>query len=205
MRRWILVVLGVFVALIATGLTIVAMHWPFTQANVTAGLQQKFGSHVEIKSFRSNYFPPMCVAEGVTFRRNTQADVTPIATVARLTIEGSYPGFFADAEAHLARDRRGAARVCFGGQRKGGAEAPAAQGGDNTKIEIGDITADNSVVEFSSGEAGAKPPRFEIHKLTMNDVSEGQPMAFHAELTQSAAAGRDSRRRGIRSAGHEQA
>lgn len=94
LRRWILIVLGVFVAIIAIGFGIVAMHWPFTQAAVTTGLQQKFGSRVEIKSFRSNYFPPMCIAEGVTFRRNTQAGVTPIATVARLTIEGSYPGFF---------------------------------------------------------------------------------------------------------------
>ena len=31
MRRWILIALGVVVAIIATGFTIVAMHWPFTQ------------------------------------------------------------------------------------------------------------------------------------------------------------------------------
>ena len=91
-KHWTLVIVGVFVLTIAVGFTVVAMHWPFRQSMVIAGLQQKFGSHVEIKSFRSGFFPPSCVAEGVTFRRNTQAGVTPIATVERLTIEGTYPG-----------------------------------------------------------------------------------------------------------------
>ena len=183
MRRWILIVLGVVVAIIATGFTIVAMHWPFTQASVTAGLQEKFGSRVEIKSFRSNYFPPMCVAEGVTLRRNTQAGVTPIATVARLTIEGSYPGFFVTPKRISHVTVEGLHVFASAASEKAGPAAPPAQGGGQTKIQIGEITADNSVVEFSSGEAGAKPMRFEIHKLTINDVSEGQPLAFHAELT----------------------
>jgi hypothetical protein len=183
LRRWILIVAGVFVAVIATGFTIVAMHWPFTQATVTAGLQQKFGSRVEIKSFRSEYFPPMCIAEGVTFRRSTQPGAAPIATVARLTIEGSYPGFFATPKRISHVTIEGLHVFASPASEKAGPAAPPAQSGDQTKIEIGDITADNSIVEFSSGEAGAKPMRFDIHKLTINDVSDGQPMAFHAELT----------------------
>jgi hypothetical protein len=173
----------VFVAVIATGFTIVAMHWPFTQASVTAGLQEKFGSHVEMKSFRSNYFPPMCVAEGVTFRRSTQAGVTPIATVARLTIEGSYPGFFSTPKRISHVTVEGLHVFASPASKKAGPAAPPAQSGDNTKIEIGDITADNSIVEFSSGEPGAKPMRFDIHKLTINEVSDGEPMEFHAALT----------------------
>ena len=159
------------------------MHWPFTQASVTAGLQQKFGTRVEIKSFRSEYFPPMCVAEGVTFRRNTEAGATPIATVTRLTIEGSYPGFFTTPKRISHVTIEGLHVFASPASEKAGPAAAPTQSGDKTKIEIGDITADNSIVEFSSGEAGAKPTRFDIHKLTINDVSEGQPMAFHAELT----------------------
>ncbi len=159
------------------------MHWPFTQASVTAGLQQKFGTRVEIKSFRSEYFPPMCVAEGVTFRRNTEAGATPIATVTRLTIEGSYPGFFTTPKRISHVTIEGLHVFASPASEKAGPAAAPTQSSDKTKIEIGDITADNSIVEFSSGEAGAKPTRFDIHKLTINDVSEGQPMAFHAELT----------------------
>lgn len=168
---------------IAAGFTVIAMHWPFTQASVVAGLQQRFGSHVEVKSFRSSYFPPRCVAEGVTIRRNRQAGVTPLATVARLTIDGSYPGFFAVPKRISHVTVEGLHIFASPNSEKAGPAAPPAQGGDQTKIEIGDITADNSVVEFSSGESGAKPLRFEIHKLTVNDAGDGQPMTFHAELS----------------------
>ncbi|HEY2820173.1 MAG TPA: AsmA-like C-terminal region-containing protein [Candidatus Acidoferrum sp.] len=183
MKRWILIVLGVFVLVVAVGFTVIAMHWPFTQASVVTGLQQKFGSHVEFKSFRSSFFPPTCVAEGVTFRRNTDAGVTPIATAARITIEGSYPGFFTVPKRISHVTVEGLHVFASPASEKAGPAAPPAQSGDNTKIEIGDITADNSVVEFASGDAGARPLRFEIHKLTLNDAGDGQPMAFHVELT----------------------
>jgi hypothetical protein len=176
-------VLGVFVAVIAGGLTVVWTHWPFTQANVTAGLEQKFGSHVEIKSFHSSFFPPSCVAEGVTIRRNTQPDVTPIATVARLTIEGNYPGFFEVPKRIGHVTVEGLHVFVSPASERAGAKAPGAQGGDQTKIEIGDINADNSVLEFSSGEMGAKPLRFEIHNLTVNDAVEGKAMAYHVEMS----------------------
>src|ERR1700722_1181252 len=179
LKRWILVVLGVFVVAIAIGATVLAMHWPFTQASVVAGLQQKFGSHVEVKSFHSSFFPPSCVAEGVTIRRNTQAGVTPIATVARLTIEGSYPGFFEVPKRIGHVTVEGLHVFASPASERAGAKAPPAQGADQTKIEIGDITADNSILEFSSGEMGAKSLRFEIHKLTVNDVEDGQPRAYH--------------------------
>lgn len=182
LRRWILIVLGAFVAVIAVGFTIVAMHWPFTQATVTEGLQQRFGSHVEIKGFHSNFFPPSCVAEGVTIRRNTKAGVTPIATVARITINGSYPGFFMVPKRISHVMVEGLQVFVSPASEQAGPGASPDQSGDQDKIEIGEITADNSVVEFSSGEPGAKPVRFDIHKLTINDVSEGQPMAYHAEL-----------------------
>ena len=182
MRRWILIVLGVFVGLIAIGTAVLATHWPFTRTSVTAGLEQKFGSHVEIKSFRSSFFPPSCVAEGVTFRRNTQAGATPIATVSRLTIEGNYPGFFTVPKRISHVIVEGLHVFASPASEHAGPAAPSAEGGDQTKIAIGDITADNSVVEFSSGEPGAKPMRFDIHKLTISDVEDGQPMGFHAEL-----------------------
>ncbi len=170
-------------AVIATGFTIVAMHWPFTRSNVTAGLEQKFGSHVEITSFRSSFFPPSCVAEGVTIRRNTQPDVTPIATMTRLTIEGNYPGFFASPKRIGHVTVEGLHVFISPASERAGAKAPPTASGDQTKIDIGDITADNSVLEFSSGEMGAKPLRFEIHKLTVNDAGDGKAMAFHAEMT----------------------
>jgi hypothetical protein len=172
----------VFVVVIAIGATVLAMHWPFTRASVVTGLQQKFRSHVEVKSFRSSFFPPSCVAEGVTIRRNTQAGVTPIATVARITIEGSYPGFFEVPKRISHVTVEGLHVFASPASEKALPAVLPAQSGDQT-IRIGDITADNSVVEFSSGEPGATPLRFEVHKLTLNDAGDGESMAFHADLS----------------------
>ena len=182
MRRWILIVLGAIAGVMAIGFTIVATHWPFTQASVTTGLEQKFNSHVEMKSFRSSFFPPSCVAEGVTFKRNSQGGVTPIATVARLTIEGSYPGFFRVPK-HISHVTVEGLHIFASPASEKIGPVASAEGEGEPKIQIDDISADNSVVEFSSGEANAKPLRFNIHKLTINEVSDGKPMVFHAELS----------------------
>jgi AsmA-like C-terminal region len=183
LTRWILIAVGVFVLAIAAGVTVIAMHWPFTQASVVAGLQQKFVSHVEVKSFHSHFFPPGCVAEGVTFRRNAQTGGTPIATVARISIEGTYPGFFEVPKriAHVTVE--GLHVFASAASESAGPAGPRAQGADQAQVEIGDITADDSVVEFASGEPGSKPLRFEIHKLTLNDAGGGEPMTFHTELS----------------------
>src|SRR5271155_558815 len=92
--RWIKIGLVLFVAAIGVGGILVATHWPFTRGSVIGSLEQRFASTVEFKTFRVTYFTPGCVAEGVTFRRNADRDAPAIATVARLTIEGSYAGFF---------------------------------------------------------------------------------------------------------------
>ena len=168
--------------MIAIGFAVVAMHWPFTQASVTKGLEQKFNSRVEMKSFRSSFFPPSCVAEGVTFKRNSQGGVTPIATVARLTIEGSYPGFFRVPK-HISHVTVEGLHIFASPASERIGPVASAEGEGEPKIQIDDISADNSVVEFSSSEANAKPLRFNIHKLTINEVSDGKPMAFHAELS----------------------
>ena len=61
---------------------------------VVRALQEKFSSTVELKTFHGTYFTPGCVAEGVTFRRNSDRNAPPIATIEKLTIQGSYWGFF---------------------------------------------------------------------------------------------------------------
>lgn len=183
MRRWILVVLGVVVAAAALGATAVATHWPFTQANVIQGLEQKFGSHVEFQSFRTTFFTPGCVAEGVTFRRNSDARVTPIATAARLTIEGSYAGFFLIPKRIPHVRVEGLHVFASPASERAGAAAPPTAGASQTKIAIGEIVADGAVVEFSSGDAGAKPLRFDIHKLTVSNAGDDRPMGFHAQLS----------------------
>jgi hypothetical protein len=180
--RWIKIAAAVVaVALVIAGL-VIATHWPFTRESVVQALEQTFASSVEVKSFRVTYFAPGCVMEGVTFRRNGDRDVPAIATVERLTIQGSYVGFFTIPK-RIPRVRVEGLHV-FASARseRAGKEAQAGAGGDQTKVIIGEINADGAVVEFASGQAGATPLKFEIHKLTLNGAGHGREMAFHAAL-----------------------
>jgi hypothetical protein len=107
LARWIKIGVVLVVAALACAGVVVATHWPFTRSKVILSLEQVYGSTVEFKTFRVTYFPAGCVAEGVTFRRNADRGSPPVATVAKLTIQGSYPGFFRHPGAHPAsQDRR---------------------------------------------------------------------------------------------------
>jgi hypothetical protein len=176
--------IGIVFIVVAIGIAagVIATHWPFTQASVTQGLEEAFASAVQIKSFRVTYFAPGCVLEGVTFRRNSDAEVTPIATVERLTIQGSYSGFFMFPK-RIARVKVEGLHVFASPQsERAGIEAHPANAGSQTKVLVGEINADGAVLEFSSGDPGAGATKFEIHTLALDSVSDDGPMSFHATL-----------------------
>lgn len=182
MARWIKIGVVLVVAAIGVGGILVATHWPFTRASVLGALEQRFASTVKFKTFRVTYFTPGCVAEGVTFRRNPDGDAPPIATVAKITIQGSYAGFFLFPK-RLRRVKVEGLRVFVSPQSKrADNEARPAASADQVKVIIGEIVADGAVVEFASGEPGAAALRLDIHRLTLNEVGDDQPLSFHAAL-----------------------
>lgn len=178
-----LIKIGVVLVLAGIGCAgvLVATHWPFTEGKVIRTLEQTFASTVEFKTFRATYFTPGCVAEGVTFRRNADQGAPPVATAGKITIQGSYPGFFMFPK-RLSRVKVEGLHVFASPQseRAGNKLRPAAA--DQVKVIIGEIIADGAVVEFASGEPGAVALRFDIHRLTLNEVADDRPLSFHAAL-----------------------
>ena len=179
--RWIKIAAGVIVVALAIAGVVIATHWPFTRASVIEGLEQTFASTVEVKEFRATYFPPGCVMDGVTFRRNLDGNAPAIAIADRVTIRGSYRGFLTFTK-RIPRIKVEGLRVLVSPQseRAGNQALPART--DQSRVLIGEITADGAVLEFASREAGAPPAKFEIHKVTVNEVGHDRAMAFHAAL-----------------------
>jgi hypothetical protein len=180
--RWIKIAAGLVVGALGIAAVMIATHWPFTRESVVQALEQTFASSVEVKSFRVTYFAPGCVMEGVTFRRNGDRDVPAIATVERLTIQGSYVGFFTIPKRIPRVKVEGLHVFASTRSEQAGKEVQDRAVGDQTSVVIGEINADGAVVEFASGQAGATPLKFEIHKLTLNGAGQGREMAFHAAL-----------------------
>jgi hypothetical protein len=177
--RWIKIAGAVIVVALAIAGIVIATHWPFTRQSVIEGLEQTFASTVEVKGFRATYFPAGCVMEGVTLRRNT--DGPAIATADRVTIQGSYPGFFTFPK-RIPRIKVEGLRMLVSPQSERAGNQALPERADQTRAVVGEINADGAVVEFASRDAGATPLKFEIHKLTVNGVGHDRAMAFHAAL-----------------------
>jgi hypothetical protein len=175
--------IGTVLALVVIGGAAVLLlsRWPFTREVVVRALQEKFSSKVEVKAFHGTYFPPGCIAEGVTFRRNSDRDDPPIAAIEKLTIQGAYWEFFRTPK-RVRRVRIEGLRmfVSSGSERIENAARPGSP--EQSGLIIDQIIADGAVVEFASGQSGKEPLKFEIHKLTLNSVADDRPLSFHAAL-----------------------
>jgi hypothetical protein len=180
--RWIGI--GDLAALVVPGgaVLLLATHWPFTRNAINKTLQETFSSQVEMRTFKATYFTAGCIAEGVTFRRNNDRTVPPIATIEKLSIEAGYPGMFTFPK-RIRRVRIEGLRmfVSPGSERTGGTTQSSGSSKPSTLI-IGEIVADGAVVEFAGGESGTEPLKFEIHELTLHSVSQDRALSFHAEL-----------------------
>src|SRR3977135_2834138 len=93
--RWILLAGAAFAVVLLGRL---AAKWPFAREAMTRRLEHASSTRVEMRGFRSTYFPyPGCVAEEVVFRPKTAATGTtkapdPIITIRKLTIESTITG-----------------------------------------------------------------------------------------------------------------
>lgn len=182
LSRWVKV--AGFLALVAIIGTAVfaSRHWPFTQQTVVKALQEKFSGAVELKSFRGTYFIPGCVVAGLTLRRNADRNVPPIATIEKLTIQGSYWELFRTPK-HVRRIKVEGLRIFVSPDSRHATDEPnSAENVAKVAVIIDEIVADGAVVEYASGEPETVPLKFEIHRLTLSSVADDRPLSFHAAL-----------------------
>ena len=180
LSRWIKIG-GLLAVLVIGGAAVfMASRWPFTQGTVVKALQEKFSSTVDVKGFHGTYFPPGCVAEGVTFRRNGDGNTPPIATIEKLTIQGAYWEFFSIPK-RVRRVRIEGLRMFVSPGSESTGKGVRGSARQSTFI-VDEIIADGAVVEFASGARARDPLKYEIQKLTLKSVADDRPLSFHAEL-----------------------
>jgi hypothetical protein len=167
---------------IGSAMVLMAKRWPFTRDTIVSVLERRFSSTVGLRTFHGTYFPPGCVAEGVIFRRNRDRDAPPIATIEKLTIQGSYLGFFRIPKRIPRVAVEGLHLFVSPGSEETGNSARPTGSPERLAVILGEITADGAVVEIASGKPGSESLKFEVHKLTLNSVGDDRPMSFHAAL-----------------------
>jgi hypothetical protein len=166
-------------------LIMLVWNWPYTQTAVTSALQDRFARTVQIRSFRKTYFPPGCVAEGVSFLHRHRKDLPPLITVQTLVIRGSYNG--------LLRIHKRVDEVQVNGLHvlippPGPSGQPPSvlplttSTSGTPSVTIGVISTDGAVLEFMPRQREQETFKLLVHRLTLDKVAENGSSPFHAAL-----------------------
>ena len=85
--------LALFAVLVVAlaGVAVMLTYWPFRYREVHPLLEHTFRSKVTVKRYHRTYFPhPGYVAEGLTFYRHGDTQISPLATLDRMTVLGTW-------------------------------------------------------------------------------------------------------------------
>ena len=172
--RWWLIIGTSLIVIAGIVLIVLACNWPFTQRAVTKALQDRFARTVQIHSFRKTYFPPGCVAEGVSFLHRQRKDLPPLITVQTLIIRGSYNGLF---RIHKRVDEVQVKGLHVlipppGPSGQPPNAMPLTTSTTGASVTIGEITTDGALLEFMPRRPDREPFKLYVHQLTLDDVGE---------------------------------
>ena len=182
--RWWLIIGASLMVIAAIVMIVLACKWPYTQKAVTKALQDRFARTVQIRSFRKTYFPPGCVAEGVSFLHRKRKDLPPLITVQTLIIRGSYNGLF---RIHKRVDDvqvKGLHVLIPPPGPKGHPSnvMPLTTSTTGATVTIGQITTEGALLEFMPRQRGQESFKLEVHRLTLDEVGEKGIIPYHAVL-----------------------
>src|ERR1700730_2372985 len=92
--RLVLIAVLSLLIIITVAVVFLIRSWPFTRDAVAQAIQEDLSGTVQMREFRSTFFPhPGCVIDDVTFHRNDQ-DSLPLVTIKRLVIQGTFSSLF---------------------------------------------------------------------------------------------------------------
>jgi hypothetical protein len=161
-----------------------ASKWQYTQQAVTKALQDRFARNVQIRSFRETYFPPGCVAEGVSFLHRKRTDLPPLITVQTLIIRGSYNGLL---RIHPRVDEVEVKGLHVlipppGPSGQPSSVMPLTTSTTGATVTIGEIKTDGALLEFMPRKPGQEPFKLQVHRLTLDNVGERTVIPYHAAV-----------------------
>ncbi len=176
---------------IGIGLLALALEWPFTKQALIDVLQERSVRSVVIDRFRITYFPPGCVAEGVSFLHRKHKNKPPLITIARIEVKGSYWGMVTPHK-RLSSVRVYGMHVTVPPPNPNGGPNPVmplTQSKSSLSVIIGTVMADGAVLDFLQKNPANPPLRLVVNKLTLDGVGNDQPLNYRAIIYNPSPAG----------------
>src|SRR5271157_5459607 len=180
--RWWLIIGASLIVIAAIVVIVLACKWPYTQPAVTKALQDRFARTVQIRSFRKTYFPPGCVAEGVSFLHRKRKDLPALITVQTLIIRGSYNGLFRKRVDEVQVKGLHVLIPPPGPSGQPPNVMPLTTSTTGASVTIGEITTDGALLEFMARQPDQEPFKLQVHQLTLHNVDQNGVIPYHAAL-----------------------
>jgi hypothetical protein len=170
-----LVIIVAVVCVILGAIALGMIHWwPFTQTAVIQDLREAADSEVAVRNFRQVYFPsPGCVLEGVVFRRG-EAKLSPLITIERLTVRGSYLGIILHRVSRITAEGMHISIPPFGTGKSLHTQ--------RSNVTIDELVANGATIEFVHEDSAKKPLRFDIHEASLKDIRWSGPLSYRIRV-----------------------
>lgn len=170
--RTLALVMAIVGVLVVCVLALLALHWPFTEAEVIQSLQEASSSKVQIGSFRGTYFPrPGCVARDVVFRHQSGSATPPLIEIRELRVQGSFLGML---RKHVSLVRAEGMRIFIPRESQGKFQS-------STDVVIDELIAPNATLQFARDDG--EPLTFSIHSGRLRNVGGSGGMPFEVQLS----------------------
>ena len=175
-RKAVLIKLPLFIlctTFLAALVALLLVHRSFSRAALKRGLEGAIAGQAEIGAFHSRYFPPGCVAEGVSLRQGSQPG-PPLIAVSKLSFHSTLAGLISGRRVSIRADGM---RVSV---PESGSREPIKLS-SHSNVRIIEFTAENSVLEI--GRSDKLPLRFLVHELKLHNIATGSRLLFNVRLT----------------------
>lgn len=162
-------------ALLAAVVALLLIHRSFSRTALKGELEDAIFGHAEIAAFHSRYFPPGCVAEGVSLRHGSGPS-PPLIAVAKLSIRSTLAGLISGRRVSI---RAYGMRVFVPAS---GSREPI-KFSNHSSVKIIELTAANAVLEIGPHRSDKQPLRFLVHEIELRNIGTESPMLFNVKLT----------------------
>lgn len=167
---------ALFSLALVLAVAVVSRFWPFRREAVLQLLEEASDSKVTLGSFHQTYFPrPGCVLERVFFQHNPKSGTSPLITVERIRIEGSFAGMFAKHVKIILVEGLHVLIPPLGSEHF---KTPP-----RSSIVIDSLVADGAMLEIALRRVGSLPLKFAFAGFTISDVGGNGPASFRAKIS----------------------
>lgn len=181
---WVHVIIVAAGALLATAVVFISANWPYRHRKIAPLLEDVLASHVTFTGYHRTYFPkPGFVATGITMRRNSAPNLSPLGHVDTMVVQGTWSDLIMLRQRVELVDITGLHIVVPPiGSKENHEDFPPGSGkdfsGPDTMIE--QFVVHKSILEIVRKEG--KPLSFPIKQLEIRNLHKGEALTYAVDM-----------------------